>query len=475
MPSIVIVGAGIAGLAAALTLQDAGLSSTLYEASQRIGGRIHSDTTTWPDSLVSEWCGEFIDDTHSTMLQLIARFNLPITRLGDIMVDHAQSILYFLHRYYREQDLADPFHALAPILQQQMHDAGYPTTHTHYTSTGYELDHLSAYDWIEHYVDDGHNSPVGRLLDATCCGLLGLDTHEQSSLNLLYTFAPQDTSSKSLLPRPLQSSSKIVGGNQRLPLAIANSLPPEQIHLQHQLIAIERKDDDSLLLTFRTPHGDTQVSCEHAILTLPFSTLRHVDYQRAGFDTLKRTAIEELGYGTISKLFLHFDQPYWYNDDPSTPWPHPHSGFITTDLDIQSLWDESIGQQGGGALLVNYTSGHHGAAYSPSSAYTSTSTDADIQRYAQDCLRQLEQVLPGISAHYTGTASLGYPTGDPHLLGSYSCWRVGQYTRFAGYEGTAQGTIHFAGEHCSIDFQGFMEGAAREGIRSAHEIIHPSR
>ncbi len=59
MPRIAIVGAGIAGLNAALTLQDVGLSCSIYEASNRIGGRMHSDTTTWADGMVSGWCGEF--------------------------------------------------------------------------------------------------------------------------------------------------------------------------------------------------------------------------------------------------------------------------------------------------------------------------------------------------------------------------------------------------------------------------------
>ena len=66
---------------------------------------------------------------------------------------------------------------------------------------------------------------------------------------------------------------------------------------------------------------------------------------------------------------------------------------------------------------------------------------------------------------------MSYSTSDPYLLGSYSCWRVGQYTQFAGYEGVRQGPIHFAGEHRSLEFQGYMEGAAREGARAAREII----
>jgi monoamine oxidase len=66
---------------------------------------------------------------------------------------------------------------------------------------------------------------------------------------------------------------------------------------------------------------------------------------------------------------------------------------------------------------------------------------------------------------------LSYPTGDPNLLGSYSCWLVGQYTLFSGYERVQQGHIHFAGEHCSISFQGFMEGGAQQGARAANEIL----
>ena len=359
MPRIAIVGAGIAGLNAALTLQDAGLSCSIYEASDRIGGRMHSDTTTWADGMVSEWCGEFIDGDHETLHQLIKRFGLNIIDLGRGRADRAQSVMYFFNRYYGAEELARDFQVLAPLLRQQMQEAGFPTTHAHYTEAGFRLDHLSVYDWIEQYVEGGHNAPVAHLLDNACTGYFGLDTGAQSSLNLLYLFGSRDPSRGSTIPRPMQGSSKIVGGNEQLPLAIARSLPESCIHLRHQLVALERKSDASLTLTFATAGGSSEVHCERVILALPFSTLRQVDYQRAGFDPLKQVAIEQLGYGTISKLFLQFDMPYWYQDGP---WPHPHSGFIITDLDIQTLWDASLGQTGSSGLLVDYTSGHRGAA-----------------------------------------------------------------------------------------------------------------
>lgn len=468
MPRIAIVGAGIAGLNAALTLQDAGLSCNIYEASDRVGGRMHSDSATWTDGMVSEWCGEFIDGDHDTIHQLIKRFNLNTIELGQGKTDRFQSIMYFFNRYYGAEELAEDFQILAPLLQKQIEEAGFPTTHTQFTREGFRLDHLSVYAWIEQYIRGGHNTPLGRLLDTSCTGFYGLNTNEQSALNLLYMFGPRDQTQAPAAPQPMQRSCRISGGNEQLPQAMARSLAQECIHLHHQLIALAQKSDGSLTLTFATPGGPSHIDCDCALLTLPFSTLRHVDYQQAGFDTLKRTAIEELGYGTISKLLLQFDTPYWRKDGP---WPRSHNGFIITDLDIQTLWDSSTGQAGSSGLLVNYTSGQRGAAFEPSTAYSTVDDSPKIQHYAQNCLQQLERVFPGISSHYTGRAALSYSTGDPYHLGSYSCWRVGQCTHFGGYEGTRQGAIHFAGEHCSVEFQGFMEGAAREGARAAQEIV----
>jgi monoamine oxidase len=475
MPEIAIVGAGIAGLNAALTLQDAGLSCSIYEASNRIGGRMHSDTTTWGDGMLSEWCGEFIDNDHKTIQQLIARFKLKTIDLGQRKKDRSQSVVYLFNRYYGAEELARDFSALASILQPQVQEAGFPTTYTHFTETGYRLDHMSVYDWIEQYIEGGHNVPLGRILDNACTGYFGLDSQMQSSLNLVYMFGSwvyeQDEEASS--SGPLQGSCKIVDGNEQLPQAIARSLPQESIHLNHQLVAIKRNSDDSPTLSFASANGFSEVRCEHVILALPFSTLRHVDYRQAGFDALKQTAITQLGYGTISKLFLQFDTPYWYGDGP---WPRGNNGFIITDLDIQTLWDGSLGQTGSSGLLVDYTSGHRGAAYAPPAAYSTVGARfiapaVSVQSYAQRCLEQLEHVFPGIGAHYTGRAALSYPTGDPFLLGSYACWRVGQYTSFGGYEGVRQGAIHFAGEHCSVEAQGFMEGGAKEGARAAREIL----
>ena len=112
------------------------------------------------------------------------------------------------------------------------------------------------------------------------------------------------------------------------------------------------------------------------------------------------------------------------------------------------------------------------AAFASSTPYARAGSDPKVAAYARAFLRQLETVFPGISAQWTGRATLSTPFRDPNLLCSYSYWKTGQYTAFAGYEGVPQGSIHFAGEHCSQDFQGFMEGGASEGIRAGLEVWH---
>ena len=91
--------------------------------------------------------------------------------------------------------------------------------------------------------------------------------------------------------------------------------------------------------------------------------------------------------------------------------------------------------------------------------------------FGNQFLSELEPIFPGITAQWNGKAMLSTPFTDPNLLCSYSYWKPGQYTGFSGYEGVRQGNIHFAGEHCSTSFQGFMEGGASEGVRAANEIL----
>ena len=454
-PRIGIVGAGIAGLVAALTLQDAGVPCTVYEASGRIGGRMYSNHAFWGDGQTSEWCGEFIDSVDVTMRSLAARFGLTLADVNAAEPDASQDTNYFLGGYYTEPELAHDTRHITPILAAQNKAIGNLATYNHYTKTGYYFDNLSAYDWIENYVPGGHGSRLGEYLDVAVATENGLDTSLQSSLNLIF---------------PLDSDERfhIQNGNQQLPAAIAASLPKGTVRLGCRLSAVATDGDAQVTLTFSTASGARSEVFDYVILALPFSVLRGLDFSQAGFDPLKQQAIQQLGYGTNSKLVLQFNDRYW---NGKGAWPGLSDGFIQTDLPFQTTWDSSRAEPGPDGLLTDYTGGTPGAAYQPQGPYTTSRSSSVTTGYAQQFLEQLEVVWPGVSSHYTGLATLSYPTGDLNLLGSYSTYKVGQYTQFGGYEKVRQGRIYFAGEHTSYDYQGFMEGGAISGVRAGTEVL----
>ncbi len=187
-PRIAIVGGGIAGLSAALTLADKGFASTIYEAStQRIGGRMHSDRSGyWGNGQISEFCGELIDSNHMTIRHLAQRFNLPTDDLVSAQPNGSTDTYWFFNGYYSTQQADIDFQPIHNTLQGQVQATSYPTTYKIHTDAGIFFDNMTAYDWIENYVAGGHGSPMGRLLDAAYNEEYGAETKDQAALNIMY-------------------------------------------------------------------------------------------------------------------------------------------------------------------------------------------------------------------------------------------------------------------------------------------------
>jgi monoamine oxidase len=466
-PRIAIIGGGISGLTAAMTLQDAGYAATVYEASGRVGGRMHSNATTWANGQTSEWCGELIDSGHHTILQLAQRFGLNVVDEIQAQPSASFDTLYFLGKYYDPKQADKDFQPVHNTLQGQVQSAPFPTLYNSYTAAGKQLDDTSVYDWIEQFVAGGHGSQLGQYLDSAYNQEYGLDTKFQSSLNLVYLLGFQPKPGSFSIYGKSDERYHIVGGNDQLPKAIAASLPSGSVRTGWRLTKIALSGG-VYTLTFSTSGGTQTVVADRVVMTIPFSVLRGLDYSSASFDGLKNIAITQLGYGTNSKLNLQFDQRYW---NTQGPWGIG-DGNIYTDLFFQNTWESSRGIPGATGVLVGFMGGSNGASFTKNATpYASADTDNAVVTYAKNFLAELEVTWPGITPHWNGKATLSTPWRDPNQLGSYSCWTVGQYTQFSGYEGARQGKCHFAGEHCSMSFQGFMEGGADEGQRAANEIL----
>jgi monoamine oxidase len=451
-PRIVVVGGGLAGLTCAYRLKQAGYAAEVHEASNRLGGRCWTLRGAFADGQIAEHGGELIDQGHTAIRQLIQELGLKLDNLLSAEASGAEPTYYFDGEHYPYDQATKDIKAIWQKVHSDVSAASYPTLYNSYTPRGYELDHMSIVDWIEESVPGGISSRLGQLLDVAYNIEYGAESSEQSSLNLLYLLGYSGQGQFRIFG---SSNEKyhVAGGNDQIPAAMARALEG-RITSNSELVAVKKNSDNTYTLSFKQGASTKTVAADKVVLALPFSILRSsVDLSRAGFSKLKMTAIREQGMGTNSKLHAQFNDRHWESLGSN--------GETFSDTGYQNTWEVTRSQPGRSGILVDYTGGNVGASFG------SGTPESRTQRF----LSQLEPALPGISARWNGRATIDFWPGYRWTKGSYSYWKVGQYTKFAGVEHEPQGNCHFAGEHTSVDFQGYLNGAVETGERAANEIL----
>ena len=450
-PRIVVVGGGLAGLTCAYRLKQAGYRADLHEASDRLGGRCWTRRGDFAEGQIAEHGGELIDQGHTQTRQLAQELGLNLDNLLAGEVNGTDPFYYFDGRPYSYAEATDDLKQIWQQLHKDVSAASYPTLYNLSTQRGRELDAMSIADWIRAYVPGGLKSKLGQLLDVAYNIEYGAETSVQSSLNMLYLLAYSGQGQLRIFG-PSNEKYHVRGGNDQIPTRLAAALGG-QITTGSALTSIRRNADGSYRLNFQSGLSSSTVTADRVVLALPFSILRTIDFAKAGFSPLKATAIKEQGMGTNSKLHLQFGDRHWNSLGSN--------GETYADTGYQNTWEVTRGQPGAGGILVDYTGGKVGASFG-----SGTPTERATQ-----FLTQLEPVLPGISSRWNGRATVDFWPGYEWARGSYSYWKVGQYTKFAGVEREVEGTCHFAGEHTSVDYQGYLNGAVESGERAAGEIL----
>jgi monoamine oxidase len=446
-PRIAVVGGGLAGLTCTYRLRQAGYSAQLYEGSSRLGGRCWHDT--FPGTqLVYEHGGELIDQGHTDIRQLAQELGLQLVNLLAAEQNGTEAFHLFDGSFYSETQATNDLKAIWQQIHSDVSAAGYPTQWNLNTQRGRELDAMSITDWIAAYVPGGTASKLGQLLDVAYNIEYGAECSEQAALNMLYLLGYSGQGQLRIFG-PSNEKYHVVGGNGQIPARLAAGLPG-QINMGYELTAVTKNSDATYTLAFA--NGKT-VKADRVVLAIPFAVLRNVNLKKAGFEARKMRAINELGMGTNSKLHVGFKTRFWRGLGCN--------GETYADTGYQNSWEVSRGQGGTPGLLVDYTGGTIG------NSFGSGTPDARARQF----LTQIEPLLPGAGANYTGKATIDYWAGNKWSKGSYSYWKVGQYTAFSGMEGVEQAGCHFAGEHTSVDFQGYLQGGVETGARAASEIV----
>ena len=164
----------------------------------------------------------------------------------------------------------------------------------------------------------------------------------------------------------------------------------------------------------------------------------------------KKNAIQSLNYGTNAKMMFGMDKRLWRDSG--------YGGYLFNNV-VQNGWDNSLAQLG--------DTGYGGYTVFLGGAAGKNLNKDEYDKY----LTGIDKAYHGAKAAHNGKKAIMHWPTQPFVMGSYACFTKGHIVNVQPHIATPIGNIFFAGEHCSVEFQGFMEGGAETGKVAAEEIL----
>lgn len=416
-PDVVIIGAGLSGLAAALKLKKRQISCIVLEATNRIGGRVFSHQMT--DDLVIELGGEWIGDSHTRMHELCAEFNL------ELRDNRFHTHLIYRGEYFKpdQWDYSDEWNQTFHRLLNEYHAMS--------NDRQYQLDQ---YDWWRYLVQNGchgRDLDIRELLDSTD---FGESIRHVSAFAALAEYAESSPYNEMDL--------KIVGGNSMLTQRMAEVIGFDRILLNHPVTSIEQRDNAVV-----TCQNGMKLTAQKIICAIPTYAVSNIQWMpELPEDQIQ--AIRELQYCRINKHAMLFNRRFWEHEDFD----------LVSDQLVHYVYHGTKYQSSDQGVLISYSVGDKAAVIANQSDQLRAS-------YAQQALApHLVDPWPGIEKQ------VNYYWGDaPYSKGAYALYGVGQWFRLMPLLQKPHLHTHFAGEHIA-DWQGFMEGAVNTGELAADAL-----
>ncbi len=444
--NVIVIGAGLAGLASAFMLKQAGHRVTILEAQSRPGGRVLTARAPFADGLFGELGPARIPETHVRIRNWIGHFGLELEPFGPKVGDRLDVVQGQKVRYAPDSppDLADyplPFtereRKLGVAKVGDLWSAPFDKFKGDVSSADWPPEGLKRFDAMttrQFTRERGFSDAVDKYFG------LGFEDPWGSNFSALWIYR---ISTLSPFNRPL---SRLRGGLDQLPHAFAKELASD-IRYGATVVAVTQ-DAGSAGVVFEH-HGlrDT-LRADRVVVTAPFPPLRGVDFAPA-LSAGKQRAIREMQYENLARVLLQLNSRPWEKDGLA--------GWAKTDFPSE-IWHLSHDRAGPRALYGVYLKG--------SSADALLHLDeAERIRYAA---AHADSVFPGIAAAVEGGVSKVWAE-DHWAGGAHAGLATGQITALMPHAHTVEGRIHFAGEHTS-PWQAWMEGALESGERAAREV-----
>lgn len=427
---VIVIGAGLSGLYAAMLLEETGLGVQVIEALPRVGGRMH--TLDHGDGY-TEGGGQQIGASYARVLDVATQLGVPLYA----ETGRGPATSYWLNDSWQTgtvdiPEFPEAFRNTPPssVLFRLLASAPGLDTPDGWMTAAPELDISAAQFLTQRGFSSQAQALVERALNAN-----NLSTYSMLNLHRTWQLYQQSAG--------MGATQYVEGGSQRLPEAMAASLS-RPVLTDHPVTAMSIEADRC---TVRTSKG--RFSASHAICTLPFPALRRID----GFTPppVMAEAIDTLAYTQIMQVHMRARSNYWETDELA-----PN---LWTDTQLERVFTGS-GRDGG---LTNYQRGWvNGDGVVPWMAEPETA----MTRYTA----QLAALRPASQGQVEPLALIDWTETNPYAGGAYYHWQPGQAAILAQTMGEPMGRMRFAGEHLGLLHTG-MEAAMEAAERAALDII----
>jgi monoamine oxidase len=449
--TVIVIGAGLAGLSAAYELAAAGHDVTILEARRRPGGRVQTLRDVFADDLHAEAGANRIGNHHDWTLAYVEHFGLTLEPF------EPTDLPTTYHVRGRRLDARPGDRVAWPLeLTREERELGLGGIVTRYFAPVFaELGDVTAPGWppdslLQRY-DRMTFSELGRSLgmsrDAMDLFVIGLgafdDRVDSYSALWLLRYAALDAE--------LQRYYKIKGGNDLLPRALALRLA-DRIRYGAPVVKIEH-DAHGVRVTFSQGGSFHGIAGDYLVCAVPFSLQREIEVSPP-LSPGKQTAIEQLPYLSLSKVFLQSRSRFWANQGLS--------GFAYTDLPVHVVWNVTHEQPGTRGILMAY----------PRSLQSRRVTAMSEDQRVAFGLEHVAKIFPEIRGDFEGGASKCWDE-DAWARGAIAMFKPTQMSTLLPLIAQSEGRVHFAGEHTSA-WNGWMQGALESGNRAAREVHEAS-
>ncbi len=420
-PRVVVLGAGLAGLAAAHALAKERCDVTVLEARSRIGGRVLSHEIDREKQLVIELGAEWVGNSHERIIALCKDLGLELfNNQFDTHLIYKNEYAPAGHWTYHEQ-WTKKFETLLNAFN---------------TMPQAEKQRLDRTDWWRYLMNNGitqRDLDLRELADSTD---FGESIRHVSAYSAITEYA--ESSPKN------EMDMKIRGGNSRLPQALAERIGMDRIKLRHNVVAVKQQRKSAIV----TCENGAHFSCDYVICTLPTFAVSMVAWQPT-FSQERWEAINALQYCRINKHAVLFSERFWKDE----------AFDLLTDSNAHYFYHATKHQDAKQGVLISYSIGDKADVLA-------RQNNEYRKRIIVDALRP---AFGDLSEKFVRQVNY-YWGDDPHSMGAYAIYGKNQWFSLQPILAAPHQRVFFAGEHLA-DWQGFMEGAVVTGEEAAKAVL----